>query len=241
MQFSFSKDEETKSMRILLVEDDLPLSSFLKKGLHAENYVVDVSSDGDEALALALEYDYDLAILDVGLPGKDGFQVLKDLRERKQSMPVLLLTGRAEVSDRVKGLNAGADDYLTKPFAFGELCARVRALLRRPARPQSSVLRFANLELDRIRHTVARGGQRIDLTQKEFALLEYLMLNAGRRVSRAMIIEHVWNLSFDSMTNVVDVYINYLRRKIDTDSDLKLIRTIRGVGYQLGDELPRAA
>jgi two-component system copper resistance phosphate regulon response regulator CusR len=228
-------------MRILLVEDDVPVASFLKKGLEAEAYVVDVCADGDQALALAREYGYDLAILDIGIPGRNGFEVLAEMRERKYPMPVLLLTGLTEVSDRVKGLNIGADDYLTKPFSFGELCARVRALLRRPARPLPSTLKCADLELDRIRHRVVRAGRRIDLTQKEFALLEYLMLNHCRRVSRAMIIEHVWNLSFDTMTNVVDVYINYLRRKIDANSEVKLIRTIRGVGYQLGDDMQQAA
>lgn len=221
-------------MRVLVAEDDNALASFVRKGLEAEHYAVDIASDGEEAQYMAEEYDYDLVILDLTLPQTDGLHVLKRVRAKKSGLPVLVLTARSRVEDRVKGLDLGADDYLTKPFSFSELSARVRALLRRGSRPAESVLRAEDLELNRVERTVKRAGRRIELTPKEFALLEYLMLNAGRRVTRTMIIEHVWNLSFDTMTNVVDVYINYLRKKVDEGFGHKLIRTVRGVGYQLG-------
>lgn len=221
-------------MRVLVAEDDNALASFVRKGLEAEHYAVDIASDGAEAQYMAEEYDYDLVILDLTLPQTDGLHVLKRVRAKKSGLPVLVLTARSRVEDRVKGLDLGADDYLTKPFSFSELSARVRALLRRGSRPAESVLRAKDLELNRVERTVKRAGRRIELTPKEFALLEYLMLNAGRRVTRTMIIEHVWNLSFDTMTNVVDVYINYLRKKVDVGFGHKLIRTVRGVGYQLG-------
>ena len=222
-------------MRVLLAEDDVPLSRFISKGLEAEDYAVDVVNSGADAGSFALTYDYDLMILDLNLPGVDGVKVLEKVRLQKREMPILVLTGRTKVEDRVRCLDAGADDYLTKPFAFSELSARMRALLRRQAKPVQTVLSVEDLELDRVNRTVSRAGQRIELTTKEFALLEYLMRNAGRRVTRAMIIENVWNLSFDSMTNVVDVYINYVRKKVDEGFEQKLIRTVRGVGYQLGD------
>ena len=221
-------------MRVLVAEDDSALASFVRKGLEAEHYAVDIASDGEEAQYMAEEYDYDLVILDLTLPQTDGLHVLKRVRAKKSGLPVLVLTARSRVEDRVKGLDLGADDYLTKPFSFSELSARVRALLRRGSRPAESILRAEDLELNRVERTVKRAGRRIELTPKEFALLEYLMLNAGRRVTRTMIIEHVWNLSFDTMTNVVDVYINYLRKKVDAGFGHKLIRTVRGVGYQLG-------
>jgi len=220
-------------MRILVVEDDQPVASFVKKGLESEQYAVDVTGDGEDARSLVGEADFDLVILDLILPKIDGFEVLKRIRSRKPSPPVLILSGRARVEDRVKGLDLGADDYMTKPFSFSELSARVRALLRRSPNVISVVLRVEDLELDRVERVVTRAGRRIDLTPREFALLEYLMRNAGRSVTRAMIIEHVWNFSFDSMTNVVDVYINYLRKKIDQDCEHKLIHTIRNVGYEL--------
>ncbi len=175
-----------------------------------------------------------MVILDLTFPQTDGLHILKRVRAKKSGLPVLVLTARSRVVDRVKGLDLGADDYLTKPFSFSKLSARVRALLRRGSRPAESVLRAEDLELNRVERKVKRAGRRIELTPKEFALLEYLMLNAGRRVTRTMIIEHVWNLSFDTMTNVVDVYINYLRKKVDAGFGHKLIRTVRGVGYQLG-------
>jgi len=196
-------------MRILIAEDDSSLASFVKKGLDAEHYAVDVSSDGEQARAMAGEFDYDLVVLDLSLPRLDGVAILRYLRTRKPSMPIIVLTGRTRVEDRVECLDLGADDYLGKPFSFSELSARIRALLRRCHLPAESVLTVDDLKLDRVERKVERAGRRIDLTGKEFALLEYLMRNAGRRITRAMIIEHVWNLSFDTCTNVVDVYVNY--------------------------------
>jgi DNA-binding response OmpR family regulator len=221
-------------MRILIVEDDKAVASFVKKGLESEQYAVDVTGDGEDAQSLVGEANFDLIILDLVLPKIDGLDVLKHIRSRKPSLPVLVLSGRARVEDRVKGLDLGADDYLTKPFSFSELSARVRALLRRSPSTIGIVLRVEDLELDRAERLVKRAGRRIDLTPREFALLEYLMRNAGRSVTRAMIIEHVWNFSFDTMTNVVDVYINYLRKKIDQGFERKLIHTVRNVGYELG-------
>ena len=222
-------------MRILLVEDDKPVASFVKKGLESEQYAVDLAWDGQDAETLVGEANFDLVILDLVLPKIDGLEVLRYIRSRKPSPLVLVLSGRARVEDRVKGLDLGADDYMTKPFSFSELSARVRALLRRSPHPVDIVLRVEDLELDRAERVVRRAGRRIDLTPREFALLEYLMRNAGRCVTRAMIIEHVWNVSFDTMTNVVDVYINYLRKKVDQDFDSKLIHTVRNVGYKLGE------
>lgn len=223
-------------MRILVAEDDTALASFVRKGLEAEQYAVDCAEDGIAAGAMARQQDYDLLILDLNLPGSSGMEVLAGLRAEKPNVPVLVLTARSGVEDRVKVLDLGADDYLTKPFSFSELSARVRALLRRSQQPSEAILRIEDLELNRVGRKVTRGGQAIELTPKEFALLEYLMLNAPRRVTRAMIMEHVWNLSFDTMTNVVDVYINYLRKKLDGGHAHKLIHTIRGVGYRLGAE-----
>lgn len=197
-------------MRILIAEDDTALAGFVRKGLEAEHYAVDVSSDGEQARALATEFDYDLIVLDLTLPRLDGITILKQVRSHKPSVPILVLTARSRVEDRVLCLDAGADDYLVKPFSFSELSARIRALLRRNRVPPESVLKVEDLTLDRVERRVTRGNRTIDLTSKEFALLEYLMRNAGRRVTRAMIIEHVWNLSFDSTTNLVDVYVAYL-------------------------------
>ena len=224
-------------MRILVVEDDKAVASFVKKALESEQYAVDLAWDGEDAQSLVGEATFDLVILDLVLPKIDGWEVLKHIRTQKPSLPVLILSGRAEVEDRVKGLDLGADDYLAKPFSFSELSARVRALLRRSPNRLDNVLRVEDLELDRTKRVVRRAGRRIDLTPHEFALLEYLMGNAGRCVTRAMIIEHVWNFSFDTITtNVVDVYINYLRNKVDQDFENKLIHTVRSVGYQLGRE-----
>jgi two-component system copper resistance phosphate regulon response regulator CusR len=194
-------------MRMLIAEDDPALASFVKKGLEAEHYAIDVSGDGEQARAMAGEYDYDLVVLDLNLPRLDGVSILRYVRTRKPTMPILVLTGRNRVEDRVQCLDMGADDYLVKPFSFTELSARIRALLRRSHLPAESVLTVDDLKLDRVERRVERAGRRIELTSKEFALLEYLMRNAGRRITRAMIIEHVWNLSFDTCTNVVDVYI----------------------------------
>jgi two-component system, OmpR family, copper resistance phosphate regulon response regulator CusR len=220
-------------MRILIVEDDAALSSFIKKGLEAEHHAVDAALDGEQGLSMATGIDYDLAVLDLNLPRVDGLTVLKSVRQRKPKLPVIILTARSRVEDRVQCLDSGADDYLVKPFSFLELSARARALLRRSHLPSESVLTVLDLSLDRVERKVQRGGRPIELTVKEFALLEYLMRNAGRRLTRAMIIEHVWNLTFDSATNIVDVYINYLRRKVDDGFPPPLIHTVRGVGYQL--------
>jgi two-component system, OmpR family, copper resistance phosphate regulon response regulator CusR len=220
-------------MRILIAEDDAALASFVKRGLEAEHYAVDIAADGEQARAVSAEFDYDLVILDLNLPRLDGISVLRYLRSRKPSLPILVLTARNRVEDRVQCLDLGADDYVGKPFSFSELSARLRALLRRSHMPAESILTVEDLKLDRVGRRVERAGQRIELTSKEFALLEYLMRNAGRRITRAMIIEHVWNLSFDTCTNVVDVYINYLRRKVDDNFEARLIHTIRGVGYEL--------
>src|SRR5882762_4622320 len=220
-------------MRILIAEDDDALAKFVRQSLEAEHYTVDVFSDGEQARAAASEVDYDFVILDLNLPKLDGVSILRHLRLKKPSLPVLVLTQRTKVEDRVQCLDTGADDYLAKPFSYSELSARIRALLRRSHLPSEAVLVIDDLKLDRVEHRVERAGRRIELTTKEFALLEYLMRNTGRRVTRAMIIEHVWNLTFDTTTNVVDVYINYLRRKIDDGHANKLIHTVRGVGYEL--------
>jgi len=220
-------------MRILIAEDDSALASFVQKGLESEHYAVDVSAEGEQARALGTEIDYDLVVLDLNLPKVDGIAILRHLRTKKSSMPILVLSARNKVEDRVQCLDLGADDYLVKPFSFTELSARIRALLRRSHLPAASVLQLEDLRLDRVERRVERAGRRIELTAKEFALLEYLMRNSGRRITRTMIIEHVWNLSFDTATNVVDVYINYLRRKVDDGFRRQLIHTIRGVGYEL--------
>jgi heavy metal response regulator len=220
-------------MRILVVEDDAPLASFVRKGLEEEGYAVDVAQDGEQGRAIALEFDYDLLVLDLNLPRLDGLTLLKFVREKKRHVPVLVLTARSRVADRVETLDSGADDCLVKPFSFSELSARVRALLRRGHAPLEAQFAVADLILDRVERKVTRAGKRIELTSKEFGLLEYLMKNAGRRVTRTMIIEHVWNLTFDTTTNVVDVYINYLRKKVDEGFSPRLIHTIRGVGYEL--------
>ena len=220
-------------MRILIAEDDETLSRFVRQGLEGEHYTVDVFPDGEQARTAATQFEYDVVILDLNLPKLDGVSVLRHLRAKKPSLPVLVLTQRTRVEDRVECLDTGADDYLAKPFSFSELSARIRALVRRSHLPSESVLIAGDLKLDRVQRIVERAGSRIDLTTKEFSLLEYLLLNSGRRVTRSMIIEHVWNLTFDTTTNVVDVYINYLRRKIDDGHSAKLIHTVRGVGYEL--------
>jgi two-component system copper resistance phosphate regulon response regulator CusR len=223
-------------MRLLVIEDEKKVARFIKKGLGEEGYAVDLAFDGEEGLAMVLDQVHDLIILDIALPKIDGLQVLKKLRERNVRTPVLLLTVRATIEDKVLGLDSGADDYLTKPFVFQELLARIRALLRRKAEAGPPLLQVEDLVLDPARHLVTRGGERVDLTSKEFALLEYLLRNAGRVLSRAMISEHVWNYDFDTETNVIDVYVNYLRRKIDSGRDKKLIHTVRGSGYVLKSE-----
>ena len=221
-------------MRILVAEDDAPLAEFLSQRLQQERFTVQVVSDGEEARRLATDQVYDLVILDLNLPGAAGLDVLQEIRSKKPDLPVVILTGSGMVEERVRGLDAGADDYLAKPFAFAELAARIRAVLRRGNRHARAVLQVEDLELERITHTVRRGSHNIELSPKEFALLEFLMCHEGQPVSRAAIVEQVWKIHFDTMTNVVDVYINYLRRKVDSGYSRALIRTIRGVGYQIG-------
>jgi heavy metal response regulator len=223
-------------MRLLVVEDEKKVSSFISKGLKEEGYAVDVAFDGKTGLQMAMDQVHDLIVLDIHLPGMDGMSVLHELRKARVSTPVLLLTVRANIEDKVLGLDAGADDYLTKPFAFQELVARIRALLRRKTEAELPVLQFADLTLDPARRVVLRGANKIDLTAKEYALLYYFMRNPGRVLTRTMISDHVWDYNFDSMTNIIDVYVNYLRRKIDSDREHKLIHTIRGVGYVLKEE-----
>jgi len=223
-------------MRLLVVEDEKKVASFIKKGLEEEGYVVDLAADGESGLRMALDQVHDLIVLDLHLPKKNGLRVLQELRAEKVNTPVLLLTVRAAIEDKVLGLDAGADDYLTKPFAFQELQARVRALLRRRAEAEATVLRVGDLTLDPARRLVFRGEEKIDLTLKEFTLLEYFMRNSGRVLTRTMIAERVWGYDFDPMTNVIDVYVNYLRKKIDAAQERKLIHTVRGVGYVLKAE-----
>jgi heavy metal response regulator len=218
-------------VRLLVIEDEKKVASFIKKGLEEEGYAVDAAGDGETGLRMALDRVHDLILLDVQLPGRSGFSVLQELRKQKIETPVLLLTVRATIEDKVLGLDAGADDYLTKPFAFQELLARIRALLRRHADAKPGVLEMADLTLDPSKRVVYRGFRKIDLTTKEFALLDYFMRNPDRVLSRTMIAEHVWDYGFDSMTNVIDVYVNYLRRKIDAAGEPRLIHTVRGVGY----------
>lgn len=223
-------------MRILIVEDEPKVASFIRRALEEESYAVDVCSDGSKGLDFGREVNYDLVILDLMLPGLPGLEVLKALRAAKVKSPVLILTARSEVDQRVKGLDAGADDYLTKPFAIDELLARVRALIRRAGGEPTGMLQVDDLVLNPVTHEVTRGGQRIDLTSKEYALLEYLMRNAGRVLTRPMITEHVWDLQFDTFTNVIDVYISYLRNKIDKGRERPLIHTVRGSGYTVKAE-----
>jgi two-component system, OmpR family, copper resistance phosphate regulon response regulator CusR len=223
-------------MRILLIEDETKVAAFIKRGLVAERYAVDVVPDGKQGLEFAMTFQYDLIILDLMLPGLDGNTVLKRIRAVDTKVPVLILTARDAVQDKVNNFEAGADDYLTKPFAFAELQVRVKALLRRGPVNRASTVRLHDLELDRLSQQVKRAGKRIELTTKEYSLLEYLMSNPGRVLSRNMIIEHVWDESFDGLTNVVDVYIRHLRKKVDDAYDCKLIHTVRGVGYAVRDE-----
>jgi len=220
-------------MRILIAEDDAPLTDFLRQRLVQEQFAVQLASNGTEAQRLAANQAFDLVLLDLNLPGAGGLEVLRNIRSRKPDLPVVVVTGSAIVEERVRGLDAGADDYVAKPFAFAELAARIRAVLRRGNRPANAILMVADLALDRVDHTVRRNGHNIELSPKEFALLEFLMRHAGQAVTRTAIVEQVWKLNFDTMTNVVDVYINYLRRKVDAGYDHPLIRTVRGVGYQI--------
>jgi DNA-binding response OmpR family regulator len=218
-------------MRILIAEDDTGLAGLIKRNLEAEHYAVAVSAAGEETSAMASKENFDLVVLDLNM--LHGVAILTFLRTQKPRMPILVLTEHKRIEDRVRCLDLGADDCLCKPFSFAELSARIRALMRRSHWPTESVLAVDDLKLDRVERRVERAGRRIDLTVKEFCLLEYLMRNAGRRMTRAMIVEHVWNLSFEPCNNVVDVYVNYLRRKLDDGCGKHLIHTIRGVGYEL--------
>jgi len=222
-------------VRVLVIEDDRKVASFIQAGLTQEGHAVDVLNDGVDAGAQALSIDYDIVVLDLMLPGRSGFQVLRDIRSRKPTLPVIVLTAKSSLDERVAGLDAGADDYMTKPFALAELSARLRALARRGA-PRESVLRVGDLEVDTIGRKVRRAGTSIELKPKEYALLEFLMRNSDRPVTKALIIEHVWDIHFDSVSNVVEVHINSLRNKIDKGFGLPLIRTLRGVGYMLTAE-----
>jgi len=221
-------------VRILVVEDDRKVARFVRQGLCEEGHTVEIAPDGAEALRLALgEPGYDLIIMDVMLPGRDGFGVLKALRARKLPVPVLMLTARDSITDRVAGLDLGADDYLTKPFAFEEFLARVRALLRRRDVDRIPVLRMDDLTVDPATRRVTRGDRLIELTARQYALLEYFLHNAGRVLSRQMIGQHVWGLAFDAESNVIDVYVGHLRRKIDRNRERRLLHTVRGAGYVL--------
>jgi DNA-binding response OmpR family regulator len=222
-------------MRILIIEDEQKVAAFIRKGLEQEGYAVDVAHDGEEGAYQSENFEYDAMILDLMLPETPGLEILKKIRARNSKVPVLILTAKGTVEEKVAGLDAGASDYLVKPFAFAELSARIRVLLRRGS-SEIATLRLADLEMNTASRTVTRAGRKIDLKLKEFSLLEFLLRNAGRTVTRTMIIEHVWDIHFDSVSNVVDVHINTLRNKIDRGFSPPLIHTERGVGYVLTDE-----
>ena len=226
-------------MRILIVEDEARLSHFIKKGLVEQGFAVDQAFDGEEGLYLAKEETYDLAILDIMLPKLSGIELCQKLREMKKETPVLMLTSKSEIEDKIEGLNSGADDYLTKPFVFEELKARINALLRRSYRQTSNNLTLADLDIDPVKHTVSRAGKPIKLTPKEFAILEILLRRQYEVVTRTQIIEHVWDYNFDSLSNVVDVFMGTLRKKIDKGYKISLIHTLHGVGYIATDKKPK--
>jgi heavy metal response regulator len=221
------------TVKLLVVEDEKKVASFIKRGLEEEGFSVDVANDGEEGLFMAQSNNYDMVLMDLMLPKMDGLSVIRTLREREVMTPVLCLTAKDTVDDIISGLDSGSDDYLTKPFAFAELLARVRALLRRGSQDRGAELTFADLRLDPVSHKVWRSDKEIDLTAKEYALLEYFMRNPNQTLTRTMIAEQVWDYTFDSFTNIIDVYVNYLRKKVDRDYDLKLIHTVRGIGYVL--------
>ena len=223
-------------MRLLIVEDDKKIAGFIARGLRAEGFAVDIAGDGTVSWEMASSVDYDLIVLDLMLPGIHGTELLRRLRRKGANAAVLVVTARDSTDDKVENFEAGADDYLTKPFAFAELLVRVKSLLRRPPGTRNQVLRVADLEVDRLTRRVTRAGKRIELTSKEYALLEYLAAHPSRTVSRTMIVEHVWDESFEGLTNIVDVYVRHLRAKVDDPFSLKLIRTMRGVGYSLSEE-----
>jgi heavy metal response regulator len=218
-------------MKILLVEDEKKVASFIKRGLEEEHFTVDVAYDGESGEFMALTSEYDLIILDILLPKKNGFEVLKSLRANGIQTPILILTAKGSIDDKVEGLNSGADDYLTKLFAFAELIARIRSLLRRTSSEKSNIIKVADLELDTVKHIAKRGEKIIELTAREYSLLEYFMRNKGRVLTRTMIAEHIWDYHIDTGSNIIDVYVRRLRKKIDEGFPKKLIHTIRGVGY----------
>ncbi len=223
-------------MRVLVIEDERNLARIIKKGLEENSFAVELSFDGEEGLYMAETFQFDAVILDVMLPKLDGFAVLEKLRSRQISVPVLMLTARGEVDDRVKGLNIGADDYLAKPFDFSELLARLRSIIRRNKGEASSVMKISDLEIDMNSHTVKRAGQELKLSATEYRILEYFVMNRDRVISRTEIIEHVYDTNYDLDSNVINVYINYLRNKVDKGFDMQLIHTIRGSGYILKEE-----
>lgn len=223
-------------MRVLVVEDEIKVANFIQRGLEGEGYDVDMANDGETGVAKAEQEAYDLILMDIMLPKLDGLGAIRQIRDKGIKTPVLCLTAKDTVDDIVAGLDTGSDDYLTKPFAFSELLARVRALTRRSTDDRGAEITYADLRLDPVAHKVWRAGEEIDLTSKEYALLEYLMRNAEQTLTRTMIAEHVWDYTFDSFTNIIDVYVNYLRKKVDKDYAKKLIHTVRGVGYVLKEE-----
>lgn len=220
-------------MRVLVVEDEKKIADFIRRGLKEEGYSVDVAYDGEQGHFLSSANEYDLVILDLMLPKIDGITLCRQLRKERRAIPIIMLTAKDAVKDKVLGLDSGADDYITKPFAFEELLARIRVALRKKDSDMSTRIKVDDLELDFISHKVTRSGKEIELTNKEYSLLEYLMKNADTVVTRTMISEHVWDISFDTFTNVIDVYVNYLRNKIDSGHEKKLLHTIRGRGYIL--------
>jgi DNA-binding response OmpR family regulator len=224
-------------MRVLIVEDEAKMAGLIRRGLRQEGMSADIAAKGEDALWMAGSTDYDAIVLDLMLPGRSGFQVLRDIRARKAALPVLILTAKDSVEDRVTGLDAGADDYMVKPFALAELAARLRAVLRRGS-ARDVVLRVGDLEIDTVHRVVRRAGKTVDLKPKEYALLEFLVRNSDRPVTKSLIIEHVWNIHFDSVSNVVEVHVNALRNKIDRSGGRPLIHTVRGVGYMLSDTAP---
>jgi DNA-binding response OmpR family regulator len=225
-------------VRILVIEDDRKIASFLERGLREDGYAVDVARDGVEGLLNARVYDYDLLVLDLMLPGKNGYEIARELRSAGKTVPILMLTARDSTQDIVMGLDVGADDYLTKPFSFDELLARVRALIRRGGATRTERLSYADVDMDRLRHTAQRGGRTLNLTPKEFQLLEFFLLHPEEVVRRTELLEKVWDLHFDPMTNVVDVHIGNLRRKLTTAGEPPLVHTVRGVGYLLSRDEP---
>jgi len=225
-------------VRILVIEDDRKIASFLERGLREDGYAVDVARDGVEGLLNARVYDYDLLLVDIMLPGKNGYEIARELRLAGKTVPILMLTARDSTQDIVMGLNVGADDYLTKPFSFDELLARVRALIRRGGATRTERLSYSDVEMDRIRHTAQRGGRTLNLTPREFQLLEFFLLHPEEVVRRTELLEKVWDLHFDPMTNVVDVHIGNLRRKLTTAGEPPLVHTVRGVGYLLSRDEP---